>query len=376
MGSDAAPELAASRPSPGTLQLTLTGAWRIGGALPGATLVDREIASEHPDRIVFDTGDVRGWDSALVVFAARTMATARTAGVTVDGGGLPSGVRRLLALAEATPTRHVPEPPHASFPARVGETVLAQRDAFAHTVTAIGELTIAFGKFLAGTAKFRRGDLWVQIQGTGASALGIVGLVAGLVGLIIAFIAAVQLQAFGATLYVASLVGIAMVRDLGAVMAGIVVAGRTGAAYAAELGTMKVTQELDAFATLGLSPFEFLVLPRVLAVTLMMPLLCAYADLLGVLGGAVVGIGVMHISPRAYYDQTVGAVSLTDLFGGLIKATTYGLLIGIAGCVIGLRSGRTAAAVGKATTSAVVAGIVLVIVACGTYAVVFYRLRL
>ena len=376
MGSDAAPQLAASRPSPGTLQLTLTGTWRIGSALPAATVVDREIASDRPDRIAFDTGDVRAWDSALVVFAARTMQTARTAGVIVDGGGLPSGVRRLLALAEATPTRHVPERPHPSFRARIGEAVLAQRGAFAHTVTAIGELAAAFGKLLAGTAKFRRGDLWVQIQNAGAGALGIVGLVTGLVGLIIAFIAAVQLQAYGGTVYVADLVGIAMVRELGAVMAGIVVAGRTGAAYAAELGTMKVTQELDALATLGLSPFEFLVLPRVLAVTLMMPLLCVYADLLGVLGGAVVGIGVMGIAPRAYYDQTIDAVSLTDLFGGLLKGTTYGFLIALAGCVIGLRSGRTAAAVGKATTSAVVSGIVLVIVTCGTFAVVFYRLRL
>ena len=195
-------------------------------------------------------------------------------------------------------------------------------------------------------------------------------------GLIIAFIAAVQLQSFGATLYVANLTGIAMVRELGPVMTAIIVAGRTGAAFAAELGTMRVTQEIDAITTLGLSPVEFLVLPRVLAVTLMMPFLCVYADLIGVLGGAVVGVGVLHIPPGLYLDQTVHAVSLTDLFGGLLKATTYGFLVGAAGCFMGLRAGRSATAVGRAATSAVVAGIVLVIVACGLYAVLFYRLGL
>jgi phospholipid/cholesterol/gamma-HCH transport system permease protein len=212
------------------------------------------------------------------------------------------------------------------------------------------------------------------MQATGASALGIVGLVTGLVGLIIAFIGAVQLQVFGAQIYVASLVGIAMVRDLGAVMAAIVVAGRTGAAYAAELGTMRSSQELDAYATLGISPYDFLVLPRVLAVTLMMPVLCVYADALGVAGGALVAIGPMHISPRLYVDQTIRAVTVGHLFGGIMKATTYGLLVGMAGCFIGLRAERSAAGVGRAATSAVVAGIVLVIAACGTFAVLFYRL--
>jgi phospholipid/cholesterol/gamma-HCH transport system permease protein len=165
-----------------------------------------------------------------------------------------------------------------------------------------------------------------------------------------------------------------MVRELGAVMAGIVLAGRTGAAFAAELGTMRVTQEIDALTTLGLSPVEFLVLPRVIAVTLMMPLLCVYADLVGVIGGAAVGIFAMDVPPRLYYQQTVHAVHLSDLVGGMIKATTYGFLIGAAGCFTGLRSGRTAAAVGRAATSAVVAGIVLVIVACGLFAVISYRL--
>jgi phospholipid/cholesterol/gamma-HCH transport system permease protein len=371
------PRLKLSRPAPGALLLELGGTWQVGEATPPATLVEREIDAGHPDHVLFDTREVMAWNSALVSFAARVSTIARAAGATVERTGLPAGVQRLLVLIEATAAQRPStdkRPPSAL--ARIGLRALAHRDAANSVLIAIGELTVALGKLVLGRAKFRRSDLFVQMQSTGPRALGIVGLVNGLVGLIIAFIAAVQLQSFGASLYVANLTGIAMVRELAAVMTALIVAGRTGAAFAAELGTMRVTQEIDAITTLGLSPVEFLVLPRVLAVTLMMPFLCVYADLVGVLGGAVVGVGVLHIPPRLYFEQTVHAVSLTDLFGGILKGTTYGFLVGAAGCFTGLRAGRSAAAVGKAATSAVVAGIVLTIMACGLYAVMFYRLGL
>jgi len=375
--SSSPPSLTLTRPAPGALLLELGGTWQVGEATPPAALVEGEIDAGHPDHVRFDTRAVVAWDSALVSFAARVSTSARTAGATVDRGGLPDGVQRLLVLVDATPAqRAAADNRPASALARIGLRALARRDTVNHVLVAIGELTVALGKLVIGRAKFRRGDLSLQMQSTGVRALGIVSLVNGLVGLIIAFISAVQLQSFGATLYVANLTGIAMVRELGAVMTAIIVAGRTGAAFAAELGTMRVTQEIDALTTLGLSPVEYLVLPRVVAVTLMMPLLCVYAGLVGVLGGAVVGVGVIHTPPQLYFDQTIHAVSLTDLFGGIVKATTYGLLVGAAGCFMGLRAGRSAAAVGKAATSAVVAGIVLVIVACGLYAVVFYRLGL
>jgi phospholipid/cholesterol/gamma-HCH transport system permease protein len=375
--SAAAPRLAISRPARGWLKLQLSESWRVTEAVPEAELVQREIEAERPDRLVFDTSEIMAWDSSLVAFVARVLVIARAAKVTVDRSGLPPGVQRLLALAEATPIRaEATGKPPASLLARIGTRALAWADSLMEVLAWCGELTVAFGKLLIGRAKFRPRDLLLQLQLTGAQAFGIVSLVAALVGLIIAFISAVQLQSFGATLYVANLVGLAMIRDLGAVIAAIVVAGRTGASFAAELGTMRVTQEIDALTTLGISPIEFLVLPRLIAVTLMLPLLCVYSDLLGVVGGALVGIGIMHITPRIYLDQTIGAVSFSDLFGGLIKATTYGFLIGAAGCYQGLQSGRTAAAVGKAATSAVVASIVLIITACGLYAVIFYRLGL
>ena len=182
---------------------------------------------------------------------------------------------------------------------------------------------------------------------------------------------AVQLQQFGAAIYVADLVGIGIVREMGAMMTGVIMAGRTGAAFAAELGTMKVTEELDAFATMGISPIEFLVLPRVIALVLMMPLLCLYADFVGVLGGATVGFGMLGLSFTTYFRETFHAVTMGELIGGLSKSAVYGILIAYAGCLRGFQCGSSSSAVGDAATAAVVTGIVAIVVACGIFAVAF-----
>lgn len=372
-----APRLALVRPTRAALRLQLTGTWRADHAVPAPVLVKREIDADRPDRVDFDTGGIVAWDSALVAFAARVVAIAGAHQVVVDRSGLPAGVQRLLALAEATPKRAGPKPaPPPSVVARVGTHALALRANVTRVVGWIGELAGAFAKLVTGRARFRRRELFLQMQLTGANALGIVSLVAALIGLILAFVGAVQLERFGATLYVADLVSVAMVREMGAMMAAIVVSGRTGAAFAAELGSMRVTQEIDALTTLGIAPVEFLALPRIIAVTVMLPLLCVYADVVGILGGAVVGIGIMDIAPRVYLSETIAAVSIGDLLGGIVKATVYGFIVGAAACFEGLRSGRTAAAVGKAATSAVVDGIVLVIAACGMFAVLFYVLEI
>lgn len=359
------------------LQLRLSGTWKVGESTPDETPVCEALASERPARITFATHELSAWDSALVAFAAAVAELASGANVPVDPRGLPEGARRLLALAVATPkSGAAPRAPKQSRIARIGTRTLERRDGVMTWTAWIGELAIASAKLVARRAHFRRSDLFVQMQATGARAFGIVSLIASLVGLILGFVGAVQLKQFGASIYVADLVGIAMVREMGAMMTAIVVAGRTGAAFAAELGTMRVTQEIDALTTLAISPIEFLALPRVIAVTLMMPLLCVYADLMGVIGGAVVGIGAMGITPRIYLDRTLEAISVSDLLGGMFKATVYGFLIGSAACLEGLRAGRSAAAVGKAATRAVVDGIVLVIAACGVFAVLFYILGL
>jgi phospholipid/cholesterol/gamma-HCH transport system permease protein len=238
----------------------------------------------------------------------------------------------------------------------------------------LGEMAIAVVRLVGMKARYRASDLFLLIQECGPQALPIVTLISALVGVILAFIGAVELKKFGAQVYVADLVGIAMVRELGAMMTAILMAGRTGAAFAAQLGTMKVTQEIDAFTTAGLSPLEFLVLPRVVALVLMMPLLCLYADFVGIAGGAAIGVGMLDFSWRAYLEETVHAVTLTDLVGGLFRSSVYGVLVALAGCLRGLQSGYSSSAVGDAATSAVVTGIVAIIVADGIFATVFYAL--
>jgi phospholipid/cholesterol/gamma-HCH transport system permease protein len=226
----------------------------------------------------------------------------------------------------------------------------------------LGEVFIALFRLLTGRARFRRSDLLLFIQETGVDALPIVGLISLLVGLILAFIGAIQLAMFGAQVYVANLVGLGMTREMGAMMAAIIMAGRTGASFSAQLGTMQVNEEIDALKTFGFPPMEFLVLPRMLALILMMPLLVIYADTLGILGGMMVGIGLFDISPLQYMEQTRSSISLTDIGVGVFKGVVFGVLIAVAGCMKGIQCGRSASAVGEATTSAVVLGIVAIIV--------------
>jgi phospholipid/cholesterol/gamma-HCH transport system permease protein len=235
-------------------------------------------------------------------------------------------------------------------------------------------MSVTFVRLFHMRVRFRAVDLFLLIQQAGAQALPIVTLISFLVGVILAFVGAVQLKQFGAQIYVADLVGIAMIREMGAMMTGIIMAGRTGAAFAAQLGTMKVTQEIDAFTTMGFSPLEFLVLPRVIALVLMMPLLCLYADFVGVLGGAVIGVGMLDLSWTTYFRETSNAISLIDVFGGVFKSSVYGVLIALSGCLRGIQCGNSSSAVGDAATSAVVTGIVAIVVACGIFAVVFYVL--
>jgi phospholipid/cholesterol/gamma-HCH transport system permease protein len=286
---------------------------------------------------------------------------------------LPNGLKRLLELAEAVPEKKGArgETAKVSFFTRVGNASLGFGSSLGEFVSFVGDLTLAFGRLMRRQARYRTVDFLEAIEQCGASAVGIVILIAFLVGVILAFMGAVQLSQFGASIYVADLVGIGMVREMGAMMTAIIMSGRTGAAFAAKLGTMKVTQEIDALTTMGISPLDFLVLPRVLALVLMMPLLCLCADLVGILGGLFVGVGMLDLSATNYMRETISTLTLVNVFGGLFKATFYGALIGIAGCLCGFQCGNSSSAVGDAATQAVVLSIVMVVVACGLFAVVF-----
>ena len=209
------------------------------------------------------------------------------------------------------------------------------------------------------------------MQQCGAMALPIVSLISVLVGMTLAYTGALILRQYGGDIYVADLVGVSMVREMGALMTGIVLAGRTGAAFAAQLGNMRANEEIDAFTTLGISPVEFLVMPRLIALGLMMPLLGLYANCLGILGGMFVAMSVLGIPPAAYWVEMLTIVDMSDVLSGIIKAGTFGVIIGVSGCLRGLQAERSAMGVGKAATSAVVTAILFIIVADAVYAVLF-----
>lgn len=360
----------------GRAVVRLAGVWSIQEALPEPEDAAGRIAGLGSKSVGFEAGGITRWDSGLLVFLVRLETLLRDRSLTVDRGGLPEGVRRMLALSEAVPEREGARGKPLDL-IWIGDLGVWATESWKGTVEAVGFLgscVIAFGNLLRGRARFRTSDLFLFMQEAGAEALPIVTLISFLVGTILAFVGAVQLEQFGAAIYVANMVGIAMVREMGAMMTGIVMAGRTGAAYAAQLGSMKVNQEIDALATMGISPLEFLVLPRMIALALMMPLLCLYSDAVGILGGVVVGVLGLGLSPVTYYQYTQWAVQLDDLVGGVLKASVYGVLIALFGCLRGMQSGNSSSAVGDATTKAVVSSIVAIISACGLFAVIFYVL--
>jgi len=361
----------------GTLVIRLVGAWSLRSGIPSATDVQGQVVSTGIwRRVAFDARELTSWDSSVLTFLVEVSELCGQRGIPMDREGLPVGVQKLLALAEAVPERKGArrEITEASFLERIGTSALVLAGSGKEMLAFLGEMTVTFFALVRLKARYRASDLFLLIQQCGAQALPIVTLISFLVGVILAFVGAVQLKQFGAQIYVADLVGIAMMREMGAMMTGIIMAGRTGAAFAAQLGTMKVTQEVDALTTAGFSPLEFLVLPRVMALILMMPLLCLYADFVGVIGGAVIGVGMLDLSWTTYFNETANAISLTDISGGVFKASVYGVLIALSGCLRGLQCGNSSSAVGDAATSAVVTGIVAIVVACGIFAVVFYIL--
>jgi phospholipid/cholesterol/gamma-HCH transport system permease protein len=372
-------QLSFGRASGDTLVVALAGDWHLKRGFISGAAVERELAQPpSPRRIAFDAAGLGEWDSSLVAFVTEVLELSHAHDVAVDPAGLPSGLRRLVELAESVPETRDGRPSAAPAPLveRVGAATIAYAESIRGFVAFLGAVTIALGHFMVGRARYRRVELMAAIQDCGANAFGIVTLISFLVGTILAFMGAVQLEQFGASIFVADLVGIGMARDMGAMMTAIIMAGRTGAAFAAQLGTMKVTQEIDALATMGISPMEFLVLPRVLALILMMPLLCFYSDLMGVLGGAAVGSGVLGLSFTIYFRETFHAVTLGDVLGGVFKSSVYGVIIAISGCLRGFQCGNNSSAVGDAATSAVVTGIVFIVVACGAFALVFNILGL
>ncbi len=362
-------ELGADR----TLRVHVAGRWELGRGLPSTRFVEQALRASHPPRAVsFEAARLVSWDSSVLLVLRRIDRLCRGLGVPVTLERLPAGARRLLALADTVPEQAGAPTPGTRPPwlARVGETVTTGWNGARESIGFLGETTLAFARVLTGRAAFRLRDLAIVVQDCGPQALGIVTLINFLVGVIVAFVGAIELRRFGAAVYVADLVAIATVRELGCIMTGIIMAGRTGSGFAAQLGTMNVNQEIEALVTMGIPPMEFLVVPRVLALCVMMPLLCLYADLIGILGGAAVAVGMLGQSPLQYWVETRQAIGFTSIGLGIGKSIVFGALIALAGCLRGMKSGRDAAAVGQAATSAVVLAITWIIATDGIFAVI------
>jgi phospholipid/cholesterol/gamma-HCH transport system permease protein len=358
-------EMAIEKSSADTLNVILSGHWKLGRDLPGVDKIQQALQDSPGIRnIAFDTRELASWDSGLLTFFInlRNLCFQRNIGLNSDE--LPDGAKKLLELASAVPEKKDARKAelHVSLLTHLGDETVNFFQSTAELLGFIGDAFVAFLKLLGGKAQYRRADLGLIMEAVGAQAVPIVSLVSFLVGLILAFIGAIQLRLFGAQIYVADLVGIAMVRLMAAIMTGIVMAGRTGGAFAAQLGTMQVNQEIDALRTLGISPMEFLVLPRMVALALMVPLLCLYANFMGILGGMAVAVLMLNIGFIQYYNETVTAVGLWNLGIGLFSGFVFGVIVALAGCMRGMQCGRSAAAVGDAATSAVVTAIVGIIV--------------
>lgn len=353
------------------LRVRLGGRWLLHEdvSVPDSVLADLPPAAQ----LSIDTSAVEAWDSTLVAFVLRVRASAAARGMEVDESALPEGLRLLLALMDSAPARpqadsHRPDP---TFLDVVGAECMGFMRSAGELLVFFGEVVLAFARLLAGRTRMRGRDLLLLMQQVGAEALPIVSLISVLVGLILAYVGAIQLAQFGAGVFVADLVAIAMAREMAGMMTGIVMAGRTGAAFAAQLGTMTVNEEIDALRTASVPPMDFLVLPRMLALVLMMPLLALYSTVMGMLGGAIIGVMLLDLAALEYLNQTRNAVDLVDLATGLFKAAVYGVIVGISGCLRGLQCGRSAAAVGEVTTSAVVTGIVFIVIASATLTIIY-----
>ena len=326
----------------------------------------------------FESAGVIGWDSRFVAFIRNCLELSRTRNVEFREEGLPEGVRRLLRLAQAVPdridARHESVKPQLLQ--KLGERAIQGWRGTLEMFTFLGENLVALGNLFRGRAQFRWSDAFLVMQECGPQALGIVAMINFLVGLILAFVGATELTRFGASIYVADLVGIATVREMGCIMTGIILCGRTGAAFAAQLGTMKVNEEISAFETFGIAPVEFLVLPRMVALILVMPFLCAFADLISMAGGFVVSISMLDVTATEYLTRTIHAIQLKSFLLGIGKGSFFGFLVAYAGCFRGMQSGYSAAAVGEATTKAVVTGITAIIASDGIFAVLCNALHI
>lgn len=383
-------------PAPGAgWRLALDGDWRGAAVL---TLAAPPPGCSGPTLQVEASG-LTGWDAGLAAALREHLAPLALRGVALQLDSLPPQVRALLvgalpagdALAAGSgaaavagaatlsdpPVARPSAPPSPGGLATLGQRLVQAGQGALRTATFAGEVLLGLGRLLRpGRSGMRGAELWRQIDQTGPQSLGIVALTCALVGLMLAYMGGAQLDRMGAQSFIADIVTVGMVRELAGLFTGVILAGRVGSAFAAQLATMQAGEEIDALRVLGVDPVDHLVMPRVLALVLVAPLLMAYGALAGVVAGLLPAAAVYGVPPAEYLHRCLGALSWTHLWVGLFKGTLYAALLALAGCREGLHAGRNAQAVGEATTRAVVKGLVWIIAAACLSTAVFQSLGL
>jgi len=361
----------------GTLTLIMTGRWDSDTTGKWWQRGQQILTQSKPRRLVIDASGVSYCDGAGVAFLIDLQQLQIRTGGDAAIQGLQEEVRRLLDIyghiSIERPSGRRREP--LSIIEQVGKAAVELWRDFKSLLTFVGELAVMLLRAARQPRLVRWQEAWLVAERSGVNALPIIALIGVLLGLILAFQSAIPMRRFGADIFVADLLGIAMLREMGPLITAIILAGRSGSAFAAELGTMKVREEIDALRTMGLEPVRFLVVPRVIAAVAMIPVLTVFANLFGLMGGAIVmrSLGYPLVT---YVNQVLSAVTVGDLMGGLLKSFVYGIVVAAVGCLRGLETRTGASAVGQSTTSAVVSGIVLIAIVDGLFAVVFHALGL
>ncbi|WP_447601143.1 ABC transporter permease [Nitrospira sp. Nam80] len=334
----------------------------------------RLLQQASPRRLVVDASRLTYCDGAGAALLLELRRRQQDRGGSYEIQSLGPAYQALLDLYGRSDDQN-PEPPTpaVSLVEQIGRAAVTLWDDMVLLIAFVGELCVALGRAVRRPRLVRWKDAFLTAELAGVDALPIVSLLGFLLGLIMAFQSAIPMRQFGADIYVANLIGLSMLRELGPLLTAIILAGRSSSAFAAELGTMKVSEELDALTTMGLEPVGFLVLPRVIAAVAMTPLLAVFAGFLGLIGGAVVMLS-LGFPLVTYVIQVESAVTVGDIIGGLGKSFVFGIVVAAIGCLRGLQTKSGASAVGESTTRAVVSGLVLITMVDGIFAVVFYYL--
>ncbi len=363
--------IAAATSPDGTLVLTIGG--RLDSETVGGLWRDATAAFERtrPPRVAVDAGAIEYLDGAGASLLAELK---RRAGGALEVRGLSAGLSPLLEIYDATKLAkpEVKEPP-LGFVEQLGKGMVGLWENIRFQIAFVGELTVALFAALRRPRQVRWKDYFIVCERAGVDAFPIIALIGFLLGLILAFQTAVPMKQYGAEIFVADMVAVSMLRELGPLMTAILLAGRSGSAFAAELGTMKVNEELDALSTMALDPVRFLATTRVLAAVVMTPLLSVFLSFFALAGAAVVILG-MGYPIITYWERVVSAVSLIGYLSGVLMAFVFGLLVASVGCLRGIQTGKGAQAVGASTTSAVVSGIILIAVADAVFSIIQFAL--